>query len=381
MSVNSVDSVDVEIGSGTRSEIDSKIDWASRPDLDDAVVTAYLWIASRGHLSRDDIGPLAQRLGMTGQSCRDVIESLWRRGLLSATNNPPGYSPVSPRAASAILLSPAESVLEETERDLLDRWRRVRRWRSDLTRLPSPAADPLIETLDNPHAAQACLEDALASAESEVLVSRPGGEGSASNSTSALMSPSPSALPLALALTLPGESALLGRGVTLRVVYQHTARFHRPTQLRAAAAIAAGAQIRTLSSPPPPMIVIDRSSVFLPHSERADAAVLIKESSTVAHLCASFDQAWSLGSAFRTGPVGARQATDDLKSSIVRMLAGGLKDDAIAKRLGLSVRSLRGHIAEIMSRLGADSRFQAGVHVAQADWLTEAQLPRDIALI
>lgn len=353
------------------AEIDSDIDWASRPDLDDAVVTAYLWIASRGHFARGDVGPLAQRLGMTGDACRDVIESLWRRGLLSATNDPPGYLPVSPHAASAILLRPTESVLAETERDLLDRWRRVRRWRSDLTRLPTPAADRLVESLDNAHAVRACLEDALGSAESEVLVSRPGGEGSVFGLAAAFGSAS----------ALQHEMALLGRGVMLRAVYQHTARFHRPTQIHAAAAIAAGAQIRTLPSPPPPMIVIDRGSVFLPHSERADAAVLIKESSAVAHLRASFEQAWSLGSAFRTGPVAARQASDDLKSSIVRMLASGLKDEVIARRLGLSVRSLRGHIAQIMGRLGADSRFQAGVHAAQADWLTEERLPRDIALI
>ncbi|MFF7634637.1 hypothetical protein ACFZB9_15980 [Kitasatospora sp. NPDC008050] len=37
----------------------------------------------------------------------------------------------------------------------------------------------------------------------------------------------------------------------------------------------------------------------------------------------------------------------------------------IAERAGLSVRSCRRHIAELMDRLGARSRFQAGVIAVQ----------------
>ena len=39
----------------------------------------------------------------------------------------------------------------------------------------------------------------------------------------------------------------------------------------------------------------------------------------------------------------------------------GLKDEAVAKKLGVSVRTVRRKIYELQQRLGADSRFQAGV--------------------
>jgi len=58
-----------------------------------------------------------------------------------------------------------------------------------------------------------------------------------------------------------------------------------------------------------------------------------------------------------------------LERSIVRLLATGAKDDAVARQLGLSVRTLRRGIAELMERLKATSRFQLGVRVAALGWL------------
>jgi DNA-binding CsgD family transcriptional regulator len=57
-------------------------------------------------------------------------------------------------------------------------------------------------------------------------------------------------------------------------------------------------------------------------------------------------------------------AVTEIKSSILTLMANGLKDDVIAKRMGLSVRACRGHIADLMELFGARSRFQAGVIAA-----------------
>lgn len=50
---------------------------------------------------------------------------------------------------------------------------------------------------------------------------------------------------------------------------------------------------------------------------------------------------------------------------VLRMLAQGLTDDAIARRLGVSVRTVRGDVASAMVELDARSRFQAGVRAMQ----------------
>ncbi|HEY3954524.1 MAG TPA: LuxR C-terminal-related transcriptional regulator [Streptosporangiaceae bacterium] len=54
-----------------------------------------------------------------------------------------------------------------------------------------------------------------------------------------------------------------------------------------------------------------------------------------------------------------------VQRAILQLLADGGKDEAIARSLGISVRTCRRHIAEIMVKLGAASRFQAGARAAR----------------
>jgi DNA-binding NarL/FixJ family response regulator len=54
---------------------------------------------------------------------------------------------------------------------------------------------------------------------------------------------------------------------------------------------------------------------------------------------------------------------------LLGQLARGAKDEQIARALGLSLRTVRRRIAEIMADLGADSRFQAGVEAVRRGWL------------
>jgi DNA-binding NarL/FixJ family response regulator len=67
------------------------------------------------------------------------------------------------------------------------------------------------------------------------------------------------------------------------------------------------------------------------------------------------------------GRVGVLQAVlgSELKREIVRRLAAGDKDEAIARGLGISLRTCRRYIAEILSATGAVSRFQAGFRLAR----------------
>jgi hypothetical protein len=53
-----------------------------------------------------------------------------------------------------------------------------------------------------------------------------------------------------------------------------------------------------------------------------------------------------------------------VKQEILRRLADGEKDEAIARGLGISLRTCRRYIAEIIAAAGAVSRFQAGFLLA-----------------
>jgi DNA-binding NarL/FixJ family response regulator len=54
---------------------------------------------------------------------------------------------------------------------------------------------------------------------------------------------------------------------------------------------------------------------------------------------------------------------------LLSQLAGGAKDEQIARALGLSVRTVRRRVAELLVELGADSRFQAGVEAVRRGWI------------
>ncbi|MDP9611903.1 MULTISPECIES: LuxR C-terminal-related transcriptional regulator [Streptomyces] len=46
-----------------------------------------------------------------------------------------------------------------------------------------------------------------------------------------------------------------------------------------------------------------------------------------------------------------------------------LTDSAVARQLGMSDRTVRRVVAQLMERLGAQSRFEAGVRAVERGWI------------
>jgi DNA-binding NarL/FixJ family response regulator len=65
-----------------------------------------------------------------------------------------------------------------------------------------------------------------------------------------------------------------------------------------------------------------------------------------------------------------------MQQRIVALLADQAKDETIARALGMSVRTCRRHIADIMQRLDAVSRFQAGANAVRFGLAGSQPLPR-----
>ncbi|GAA2444377.1 hypothetical protein GCM10010433_52130 [Streptomyces pulveraceus] len=63
----------------------------------------------------------------------------------------------------------------------------------------------------------------------------------------------------------------------------------------------------------------------------------------------------------------AHQSSDENTDapSIIDLMAQGLKDEVVARRIGMGSRTFRRHMSSIMDKLGASSRFQAGVVAAR----------------
>ena len=65
----------------------------------------------------------------------------------------------------------------------------------------------------------------------------------------------------------------------------------------------------------------------------------------------------------------------DEERSILALLAQGATDGAVARDLHLSMRTYRRRLRVLMEKLGAKSRFQAGVMATRHGWLEGSEGP------
>ncbi|WP_238431306.1 helix-turn-helix domain-containing protein [Streptomyces cavernae] len=96
-------------------------------------------------------------------------------------------------------------------------------------------------------------------------------------------------------------------------------------------------------------------------------AVVVWHSAVADALQKLFEMAWQ-----QATPLGQPADDDELPESertLIRLLAAGMKDEAVARHLGVSLRTLRRRVSELQERLGAASRFQLGVRAAQRGWV------------
>ncbi|WP_405582860.1 DUF6879 family protein [Streptomyces sp. NBC_01190] len=180
------------------------------------------------------------------------------------------------------------------------------------------------------------------------------------------------------------ELALLGRGVRVRTLCRLGVDGGSRFRDQLAVLGSAGAQFRAAPELPHDATVFDRSVAVLtrigPDGTPAGTLV-IRDAESVAYLCHVFDQLWAAAAPFRPGgpaPVGgaeSRRADSEVRRAVVGMLAQGTKDEMIARRLGVSLRTCRRHIAEILESLQAQSRFQAGVLAERAGLTRPASAP------
>jgi DNA-binding NarL/FixJ family response regulator len=90
---------------------------------------------------------------------------------------------------------------------------------------------------------------------------------------------------------------------------------------------------------------------------------------TLTALCALFESTWQSAKPLGQSPQRDAQGLSSQDHAVLDLLAQGHTDESIAKRMGVSPRTARRVANDLMERLGARSRFQAGVRAVQSGWL------------
>ncbi|MGW0710975.1 LuxR C-terminal-related transcriptional regulator [Streptomyces sp. NPDC002643] len=160
--------------------------------------------------------------------------------------------------------------------------------------------------------------------------------------------------------------AMCRRGVRMRDLYTHVARhgqgLHNYMEM-----MGDSAQARTLDEVVERLIVFDRTVAFIPANSDRTMALEIRHPALVEYLVVVFERLWRLGVPL-TAPLPATgiDGITHRERSIAALLAEGHQDAVVAERLGISVRTCRAHIARLSETLGAASRTQLGVRIAEA---------------
>jgi sugar-specific transcriptional regulator TrmB len=162
------------------------------------------------------------------------------------------------------------------------------------------------------------------------------------------------------------EIDALARGVSVRGIYSPEA-FELPGAFeQARRAEEAGERARVHADVPMKLVVVDARMAMMPMTANGDveSSLVIHSPMVVGALVRLFELLWRQACPLIDWPH-AGDRRDDIDQELLVMLGTGMKDEAIARELGISVRTLGRRVAGLLETLGARTRFQAGLQAAR----------------
>jgi predicted SnoaL-like aldol condensation-catalyzing enzyme len=165
---------------------------------------------------------------------------------------------------------------------------------------------------------------------------------------------------------------LLRSGRKSRVIYPARVLEEAPEMVRGRAQL--GEHVRLLAEVPGRLAVMGSAAALIP--DRFDLPdeqlLIIRQPALVAALTQLFESLWER--ALAVPGLDAFGADDDAvrasdRRLLLDQLARGAKDEQIGRTLGLSLRTVRRRVADVLDELEASSRFQAGVEAVRRGWL------------
>ncbi|WUV17566.1 helix-turn-helix transcriptional regulator [Streptomyces sp. NBC_01485] len=263
--------------------------------------------------------------------------------------------PVPPSIALSQLLNPIEREITQRRRlsvELADAFEPF----MTLSAQPTPATHSItvLEGIDRINAA---LDLATSQCQTEMLT----------------VQPSRRRLEHTLVQGLERDRPLIERGCRIRTLYQHTARYSPETLGYVSQFTDGKVEYRTIDELVERLIVCDETVAFIPTRDDGQVALELRHPGLVRYLIKVFEFMWgravplATGAPYETAPDGIT----DIQHSIAKLLVEGHVDEAIARRLGMNVRTCRAHIAKLATALGSGSRAQLGFLIAQSGLLRQ----------
>jgi DNA-binding CsgD family transcriptional regulator len=301
-------------------------------------------------------GRLAARLGLPEAAVTAAVDRLIALALLAPSwEQPDRLRAVSPAAGMEILLRREQALLAAHQRRIDQDRAALAALAAEFSAQGHGSGHGDIEHVRGIDEIRTRLESLAGSATHECLAFHPDG---------ALTSES-------IEAGKPLNEHAIARGVRFRTMYLSSFGNDRTTRDYARWMSERGSEIRTAPTLPMRLLIVDGATAVVagPREESRPTALVLHSPPVVSGMHALFESYWA-----NATPLGTRvsPSADTLvpeERELLRMLASGMTDDAAARALGVSVRTERRIMADLMIRLEASSRFEAGVKAAQRNWV------------
>ncbi|MBO1333657.1 helix-turn-helix transcriptional regulator [Streptomyces sp. VRA16 Mangrove soil] len=265
--------------------------------------------------------------------------------------------PVPPSVVLAQTLQPIEREIQERRQLTADLTTAFQPFMAISAQMPPTTH--AITVLEGVGRINAALDRAIGESRREVLTIQPGGGRSEHLLSEALERSKP----------------LIERGISMRTLYQHTVRYSQNTFAYMDKMAGARVEIRTTEELIERLIICDHDVAFIPAQAGDNLALELRHPGLVQYLINVFDHLWRRATPLQEDV--SYEATPEgitgVQRSIAKLLVEGHVDEAIARRLGMNVRTCRAHIAKIAAALGSGSRAQLGYLIAQSGMLEQTR--------
>lgn len=306
------------------------------------------------------VDELVTSLGWRPEQVRSALDECVRLSLLKPSWGAPGrLRAVSPEVALQALVTRQENEILERKRQLTEARTETARFVDEYNAAQQDLRGAVMERLEGIEEIRFRIEELTHKCETELLTFATGGPQSEASRQA----------------SQPLCETMARRGVSMRSVYLDSVHNDSATVDHLRWLHSHGDQVRTTASLPSRMLLFDRAHAVLPTDpdDSAAGALVLHGRGLIVALSELFERVWENAVPFTSGRPQHRERGEGevtpQERAVLRLLAEGLTDEVVARKLGVSVRTGRRITAELMSRLGARSRFQAGLRAAQLGWL------------
>jgi DNA-directed RNA polymerase specialized sigma24 family protein len=174
-----------------------------------------------------------------------------------------------------------------------------------------------------------------------------------------------------IAATQKRNEQMYARGVRSRTIYLSSIRNDKATRNHVDWLNERGSQVRTVEALPVRMIIADKRFAVLPLNPDNGMLGLVVHRGTavVLALQALFESIWKTAKPLGLCLPSAGDTFPQEIRTVVELVAIGLSDQEIAKKMGISDRTVRRRIKEAEATLNATSRIETIYKAAKRNWI------------